>query len=117
MAVAHRPVRRDCGLVRIRGSTDHSWHRQLHIFLYPFYYIEYGIAQLGVQLWRRGLTNRAGAVADYRRALSLGGSRPLPDLFGGAGTRFGFDEELIAPLMTAIGQELERLAPWHLVRT
>ena len=59
-------------------ARDHSWHRQLHIFLYPFYYIEYGIAQLGaLQLWRRGLTDRAGAVADYRRALSLGGLAPV----------------------------------------
>ncbi len=93
-------------------ARDHSWHRQLHIFLYPFYYIEYGIAQLGaLQIWRRGLTNRPAAVADYRRALSLGGSRPLPDLFTAAGARFGFDEELIAPLMDTIGEELGRLAP------
>ena len=91
---------------------DHSWHRQLHIFLYPFYYIEYGIAQLGaLQIWRRGLTDRPAAVADYRQALSLGGSRPLPDLFTAAGARFGFDEELIAPLMDTIGEELGRLAP------
>ncbi len=47
-------------------ARDHSWHRQLHIFLYPFYYIEYGIAQLGaLQIWQRSLTDRAGAVADY----------------------------------------------------
>ena len=65
---------------------DHSWHRQLHIFLYPFYYIEYGIAQLGaLQLWRRSLTDRAGAVADYRRALALGGSRPLARALRGRG--------------------------------
>ena len=93
-------------------ARDHSWHRQLHIFLYPFYYIEYGIAQLGaLQIWRRSLTDRAGAVADYRRALALGGSRPLPDLFAAAGTRFGFDAELIAPLMDTIGEQLGRLAP------
>lgn len=93
-------------------ARDHSWHRQLHIFLYPFYYIEYGIAQLGaLQIWRRSLTNRAGAVADYRRALALGGSRPLPELFAAAGTRFGFDEALMAPLMNSIGEELGRLAP------
>ncbi len=93
-------------------ARDHSWHRQLHIFLYPFYYIEYGIAQLGaLQIWRRSLTDRAGAVAGYRRALALGGSRPLPELFEAAGTRFGFDEELIAPLMNTIGEELGRLAP------
>lgn len=93
-------------------ARDHSWHRQLHIFLYPFYYIEYGIAQLGaLQLWRRGLTDRAGAVAAYRSALALGGSKPLPELFEAAGTRFGFDEALIAPLMATIGEELGRLAP------
>jgi oligoendopeptidase F len=94
------------------AARDHSWHRQLHIFLYPFYYIEYGIAQLGaLQIWRRALTDRAGAVADYRRALGLGGSRPLPELFAVAGTRFGFDEALIAPLTQQIGEELSRLAP------
>jgi oligoendopeptidase F len=93
-------------------ARDHSWHRQLHIFLYPFYYIEYGIAQLGaLQIWRRSLADRAGAVADYRRALALGGSRPLPELFSAAGARFGFDAALIAPLMDTIGEQLERLAP------
>jgi oligoendopeptidase F len=93
-------------------ARDYSWHRQLHIFLYPFYYIEYGIAQLGaLQIWRRGLTDRAGAIAHYRRALALGGSRPLPELFAAAGARFGFDEEVIAPLMTTIAQELQGLAP------
>jgi oligoendopeptidase F len=96
----------------LEEARDHSWHRQLHIFLYPFYYIEYGIAQLGaLQIWSRGLTDRAGAVADYRRALALGGSRPLPALFQAAGARFGFDAELIAPLMATIGDELGRLAP------
>src|SRR5689334_11411576 len=52
-----------------------GWHRQLHIFLYPFYYIEYGIAQLGaLQVWQRSLADRAGAVSAYRDALALGGS-------------------------------------------
>lgn len=93
-------------------ARDHSWHRQLHIFLYPFYYIEYGVAQLGaLQIWKRSLTDRPGAVARYRGALALGGSRPLPQLFEAAGARFGFDEELIAPLMAAIGDELSHLAP------
>jgi oligoendopeptidase F len=108
-------VERFGGIVDWTGceeARDHSWHRQLHIFLYPFYYIEYGIAQLGaLQIWRRGLFDRAGAIGLYRSALALGGSRPLPELFAAAGTRFGFDEELIAPLMTTISQELELLAP------
>ena len=93
-------------------ARDHSWHRQLHIFLYPFYYIEYGVAQLGaLQIWKRSLTDRPGAVSSYRSALALGGSKPLPQLFEAAGARFGFDEELIAPLMAAIGDELSHLAP------
>lgn len=93
-------------------ARDHSWHRQLHIFLYPFYYIEYGIAQLGaLQIWQRSLTDRPGAVAAYKQALALGGSRPLPELFAAAGARFDLGETLIAPLMDTIQRELEQMAP------
>ena len=103
------------GIVDYSGyeeARDHSWHRQLHIFLYPFYYIEYGIAQLGaLQIWQRSLSNRAGAVADYKKALALGGSRPLPELFAAAGIRFDFSEQLIGPLMETLGRELEKLSP------
>ncbi len=108
-------------LDRFGGNVDWSgfadarasgWHRQLHIFLYPFYYIEYGIAQLGaLQIWRRSLLDRPAAVRDYRNALALGGARPLPDLFAAAGARFAFDEASLGPLMQAIGAELDHLAP------
>ncbi len=94
------------------AARAHGWHRQLHIFLYPFYYIEYGIAQLGaLQVWRRSLVDRPAAVAAYRRALAIGGARPLPELFEAAGARFEFTEASLAPLMEAIGQELDQLAP------
>ncbi len=87
-----------------------SWHRQLHIFLYPFYYIEYGIAQLGaLQVWRNASADRASAVEAYRRGLSLGGSRPLPELFSAAGIRFDFTEATLAPLIETIRGELDRL--------
>jgi oligoendopeptidase F len=93
-------------------ARSHGWHRQLHIFLYPFYYIEYGIAQLGaLQIWMRSLVDRSGAVADYRRALALGGARPLPELFEAAGARFEFSEASLGPLMEAIGRELDQLGP------
>jgi oligoendopeptidase F len=93
-------------------ARDHSWHRQLHIFLYPFYYIEYGIAQLGaLQIWHRSLSDRSGAVADYKKALALGGSRPLPELFSAAGIRFDFSQQIIAPLMNTMNQELGKLSP------
>ncbi|MEW4570158.1 M3 family oligoendopeptidase [Tautonia sp. JC769] len=95
------------GYEEIRSS---SWHRQLHIFLYPFYYIEYGIAQLGaLQVWRRSRADRKAAVAAYRSALALGGARPLPDLFAAAGATFEFSSATIAPLMKDIGEELARL--------
>ncbi len=108
-----RPLRRDRRLVgTTRTPAPSSWHRQLHIFLYPFYYIEYGIAQLGaLQLWARSLTDRAGAVAAYRTALALGGARPLPELFAAAGAKFDFSRETIGPLMGAIGRELAKLEP------
>jgi oligoendopeptidase F len=87
-----------------------AWHRQLHIFEYPFYYMEYGIAQLGaLQLWVRARRDGAAALADYRRALALGGSRPLPELFAAAGIRFDFSEATIGPLMRMVGEELQRL--------
>jgi len=84
------------------------WHRQLHIFEVPFYYIEYGIAQLGaLQVWLRSRQEgTARALADYRKALTLGGSRPLPELFAAAGINFDFTESTIAPLAEAVGEAL-----------
>jgi oligoendopeptidase F len=83
------------------------WHRQLHLFLHPFYYIEYGVAELGaLQLWAASRADYASAVDRYRRALSLGGSRPLPELFEAAGARFGFGPELMAPLAQALADAL-----------
>ena len=106
-------MRRFGGIVDWSGLEDaraNHWHRQLHIFLYPFYYIEYGIAQLGaLQVWRNAMTDRAGAVAAYRRGLSLGGSRPLPELFAAAGVRFDFRQETLGPLLETIRAELETL--------
>jgi oligoendopeptidase F len=73
-----------------------GWHRKLHIHQDPFYYIEYGLAQLGAfQVWRNSLRDQAGAVSAYRRALSLGGTAPLPQLFEAAGARFAFDADTL----------------------
>jgi oligoendopeptidase F len=87
-----------------------SWQRQLHLFQVPLYYIEYGIAQLGaLQLWRSHRANAERAVEQYRRALALGGSRPLPELFETAGLRFDFSAATMAPLVEAVRDELSRL--------
>lgn len=86
------------------------WYRQLHIFLYPFYYIEYGIAQLGaLQVWRNSLTNQAEAVAAYRQSLALGNTRPLPELFAAAGARFAFDNETVGELVELVEGQLAEL--------
>ena len=69
-----------------------GWHRKLHIHEVPFYYVEYGMAQLGaVQVWGNALRDQAGAVASYRRALALGGTVSLPELYAAAGATFKFD--------------------------
>lgn len=88
-----------------------SWQRQLHLFGVPFYYIEYGIAQLGaLQLWLRSRRDSASALAGYKKALSLGGSRPLPALFEAAGLRFDFGPEMMRELQREVEQELSRTA-------
>ena len=86
------------------------WHRQLHIFLHPFYYVEYGIAQLGaLQVWARSKENPVQALAAYKRSLRLGGSRPLPELFSAAGCRFDFSAKTVKPLVALVRQELATL--------
>ena len=91
-------------------ARAHLWHRQLHIFIHPFYYIEYGIAQLGaLQVWANSKRDKVKALADYKRALALGGSRPLPELFITAGCRFQFDAATIKPLVELARAELVAL--------
>jgi len=86
------------------------WHRQLHIFELPFYYVEYGLAQLGaVQVWRNSLRDHAGAVASYRRALALGGTAALPELFAAADAKFAFDEATLTDAVSLIEETLESL--------
>ncbi len=88
----------------------HSWHRQLHIFLHPFYYVEYGIAQLGaLQVWANSKADKVKALADYKKSLALGGSRPLPELFAAAGCKFQFDAATIKPLIQLASSELKKL--------
>lgn len=76
---------------------EHEWHRQLHLFLAPFYYIEYGIAQLGaLGLWQQSQEDKAKTMENYIQALSLGGARPLPELFSTAGLPFDFGPRALA---------------------
>jgi len=85
-----------------------AWQRQIHLFLYPFYYIEYGIAQLGaLGVWLRAQEDPQGAVGAYRRALALGGSRPLPQLFEAAGLPFDFGSEAVGRAAKGLKRTLQ----------
>ncbi len=87
-----------------------GWQRKLHIFIVPFYYIEYGLAQLGaVQVWRNALRDQAGAVASYRQALALGGSVPLPQLYQAAGARLAFDAETLGEVVSLMETKIVEL--------
>ena len=88
-------------------AQKNNWHRQLHIFLIPFYYVEYGIALLGaLQVWQAVQKDHNSGIAAFRRGLALGGSRPLPELFQAAGMRFDFSEQTLAPLVAMVQKKL-----------
>jgi oligoendopeptidase F len=88
-----------------------GWHRKLHIHQVPFYYIEYGLAQLGaVQVWGNSLKNPIDAVQDYRYALSLGGTATLPNLFQAAGARLSFDAQTLQAAIHLMETTIESLS-------
>ena len=93
--------------VRVTG-----WHRKPHIFQSPFYYIEYGMAQVGaLQVWRNSLSQPTAALEAYRHALSLGGTQPLPILFEAAGAEFRFDTAMLTELVELIETTVADLVP------
>lgn len=96
-----------------RGLEDvkaTGWHRKLHIFTIPFYYVEYGLAELGsVQVWANALKDQAAAVRAYRAALALGGTRSLPELYATAGARFAFDHETMRSAIALLESQLDEL--------
>jgi oligoendopeptidase F len=88
-------------------SHNYAWHRQLHLFECPFYYIEYGIAQLGaLGLWVQAKGDKTNALKNYHNGLSLGGSKRLPELFEATGLPFDFSQKTIEPLAQALADEL-----------
>lgn len=87
-----------------------GWQRQLHLFEVPFYYIEYGIAQLGaIGLWKQFKENKEQALTNYMQALALGGTRTLPELYEAAGLTFKFDAAYIRSLMEFVHNEIAKL--------
>lgn len=86
------------------------WQRQLHLYEVPFYYIEYGIAQLGaIGLWKQFKQNKGLAINNYIKALRPGGTRTLPELFSLAGLSFDFSPKSISELMSFVKKEMDNL--------
>ncbi|AVR32338.1 oligoendopeptidase F [Bacillus thuringiensis serovar nigeriensis] len=87
-----------------------SWLPVLHIFEVPFYYIEYAIAQLGaLQMYKQYKEDPKQALENYKKALSLGSSQSIKEVYDAAGIRFDFSGETIKELMLFVEKELELL--------
>ena len=87
-----------------------GWHNKLHIYHVPFYYVEYGMAQLGaIQVWGNALKNQKEAVEKYRYALSKGGNATLPDLFEAAGAKFAFDEDMLTYAVNLVDNQIKEM--------
>lgn len=94
----------------LEDERAYLWQKQLHLFEVPFYYIEYGIAQLGaLQVWENFKKNPQKGLSDLFAAEALGSSRPLPELFAKANIRFDFSAATIEPLVRDVSDELSRL--------
>ncbi len=88
-----------------------GWHNKLHLYHVPFYYVEYGMAQLGaIQVWGNALKNQKEAVKQYRNALSMGGNATLPELFKTAGAKFAFDEDMLNYAVDLIEGQIKELS-------
>lgn len=94
----------------LEAYRSNSWQRQLHLFEVPFYYIEYGIAQLGaIGMWMQFKENKELAMDNYCKALALGGTKTLPQLFETAGLKFDFSPERIKVLMEFVESQIEKI--------
>lgn len=95
------------GLEAVRANL---WQKQLHLFECPFYYIEYGIAQIGaLQVWANFKKDPQKAFDDLFKAESLGSSRPLPEIFATANIKFDFTEKTLEPLMQVVWDEISKI--------
>jgi oligoendopeptidase F len=89
---------------------ENSWKKQLHIYEIPFYYIEHAIAQLGaLQVWRNYKKDKDDAIKCFKKALTLGSQKSLPELYEAANIKFDFSYDTISELMEFVQKELEKL--------
>lgn len=101
------------GLVDFTGFEvlhNISWQGQLHIYEVPFYYIEYGFAQLGaIALWRNYLSNPSQCLENYKKALALGNTHSIPFVYETAGISFNFSPDYLKELANFVSQEFQKI--------
>ncbi|MGZ4090079.1 MAG: M3 family metallopeptidase, partial [Bacteroidia bacterium] len=94
----------------LENFVKRKWQIQLHLFEVPFYYIEYGFAQLGaVAMWRQYRNNPKQAVENYKKALALGYTRSIPEIYKAAGIKFDFSPAYVKELMDFVKAEYEKI--------
>lgn len=94
----------------LENNLKRKWQVQLHLFEVPFYYIEYGFAQLGaIAMWRNYKTNPQQAIANYKAALALGYTKSIPEIYKTAGIKFDFSPSYIKELMDFVKAEYDKL--------
>ena len=95
------------GLEKVK---ENLWQKQLHIYEVPFYYIEYGMAQLGaVAVWKKVLENKEQGLKDYLHGLSLGYTKPIGEIYSAAGIAFDFSRDYIKELMDFVWSEWKKV--------
>ena len=101
------------GMVDYRGlepALQYSWHKQLHIFEVPFYYIEYGFAQLGaIGVWKQVMEKGEQGISQYKNALKLGYTRSIPEIYSTAGIAFDFSPGYVSELFAFVEKEMKKI--------
>jgi oligoendopeptidase F len=94
----------------LERAKDYLWQKQLHLYEVPFYYIEYGMAQLGaIAVWKNYRENPKKGLAAYQNALQLGYMKSIPQIYEAAGIKFDFSKEYIKELMQFVKSELAKI--------
>lgn len=101
------------GMVDYQGYEavlESSWQKQLHLFEVPFYYIEYGIAQLGaLGVWSNYKKDPAKALTDYKSALALGYTKSIPEIYETAGLKFDFSQAALEDISKNLTDSISEL--------
>jgi oligoendopeptidase F len=94
----------------LQDAKDYLWQKQLHLYEVPFYYIEYGMAQLGaIAVWRNYRQDRTKGLQGYMNALKLGYMKGIPEIYKAANIKFDFSKEYIKELMEFVKAELKAI--------